>query len=436
MPKFAFLDTMIYLHYKPVEDLSWPDLLETDQVHILVPLVTIGELDKQKDTSAQRKLRERARRILQRLEGWEETQPTELRAGVDIQIHYRLPKLDFAEHDLDPSRNDNVLIATALDYKQQNPGVDVVLVTQDTTPRIVARARGLSVAKLPDELKLPVEADPVEQENRELRKQLEKLQAVSPKLSLRFQEEEAGNRMVIELDRPPAKPEKYVREKIEQLREEYPAQWREPSPLGHLIVPPEEEYRRYNADRERYFKQFEEHILGKWEREKKRLLSFRIVLELVNEGTAPAEDIDLYLHFPDGFRLLEESDLEDEEKIYGPPRPPQPPRTSADIASEQLRSSLRSARPYMPDLSGLQSLGSRLGPPSNVSPPTIRETGSYEVKWKVRRVKHKQHAPLQPLIIVFDDHESASSFGIDYRLHAGNLPDEVKGQLHVVVKKP
>lgn len=435
MPKVAFLDTMIYLHYKPVEEVPWPDLLETDQVHILVPRVTIGELDNHKDTNAQRKLRERARRILQRIEGWEETQPTKLRAGVVIQVHYRLPRLDFAEFDLDPSRNDDVLIATALDYKQQNPSADVVLVTQDTTPRMVARALGLSVAKLADELKLPVEADPVEQENRELRRQLERLQAASPKLFLRFQGEEADNRTVFDLQRLPAKPEEYIREQVEQLREKYPAQWREQTPFGPMLVPPEHEYRRYNAERERYFEQYEEYLLGTWEREKKRRLSFRIALELVNDGTAPAEDVDLYLHFPDGFVLLEESDLEDEEEMYGPPRPPRPPRTSAEMMSEQVKSSLLSTQPYIPDLSYLNSVHSRLGPPPNISSPTIRETESYEVEWTVQRLKHKQAAPLQPLIVTFRHYESASSFGIDYRLHAGNLPDKVEGKLHVVVKK-
>jgi hypothetical protein len=71
----------------------------------------------------------------------------------------------------------------------------------------------------------------------------------------------------------------------------------------------------------------------------------------------------------------------------------------------------------------------------NASPPTIRKTGSYEVEFYVERIKHKLQQESDPLYILFESFEAAQSFKIDYRLLAANIPEEVTGQLHVVIEK-
>ena len=51
----VFLDTMIYLHYKSLEEIDFVDLLNADIVKIVIPRITIKELDKEK--SAQKAIK-------------------------------------------------------------------------------------------------------------------------------------------------------------------------------------------------------------------------------------------------------------------------------------------------------------------------------------------------------------------------------------------
>ena len=71
----------------------------------------------------------------------------------------------------------------------------------------------------------------------------------------------------------------------------------------------------------------------------------------------------------------------------------------------------------------------------NVSPPTIRRTDSYEVNFHVARIKHKTHESCPTLYAIFDSFDSARSFHTDYRILAANVPQEITGQLHVIIQK-
>ncbi|GAI10502.1 unnamed protein product, partial [marine sediment metagenome] len=73
--------------------------------------------------------------------------------------------------------------------------------------------------------------------------------------------------------------------------------------------------------------------------------------------------------------------------------------------------------------------------PQNVSAHSIRKTRSYEVEFHLQRIKHKLQEPADPLYILVESFEIARSFKIDYRLLAANIPSEVIGQLHVIIKK-
>jgi hypothetical protein len=37
--------------------------------------------------------------------------------------------------------------------------------------------------------------------------------------------------------------------------------------------------------------------------------------------------------------------------------------------------------------------------------------------------------------IQFEDYETAKSFHVDYRIRAANIPEEIKGNLHVIIEK-
>lgn len=94
---------------------------------------------------------------------------------------------------------------------------------------------------------------------------------------------------------------------------------------------------------------------------------------------------------------------------------------------------LSSVRPIpsplaMPDFSRIEKIG------RNVSSPTIRRTNSYEIHFHVRTLKHKYQEPFETLFVAFDSWDTAKPFTVGYELSAGNVPNVVHGQLHVIVE--
>jgi hypothetical protein len=70
--------------------------------------------------------------------------------------------------------------------------------------------------------------------------------------------------------------------------------------------------------------------------------------------------------------------------------------------------------------------------PPNISSPDISRSNSYDVKLHVRKLKQNTLEGFDPMIIIFDSLDQISSFQIDYRLVAANVPTAVTGKLHVI----
>jgi hypothetical protein len=143
-------------------------------------------------------------------------------------------------------------------------------------------------------------------------------------------------------------------------------------------------------------------------------------LMLGNRGTAPANDIDIFLYFPDGFELYDKESL---PPIPSEPEPPEKPGVS------RLGSMVAQLQPAMWNFQ-MPKVG-----PTNVSAPLIRKTESYEVRIHVGQQKHNLEQPVASLYAIFESYEAARSFGFHYTLVAANLPKPIEGDLHVIVKK-
>ena len=63
----------------------------------------------------------------------------------------------------------------------------------------------------------------------------------------------------------------------------------------------------------------------------------------------------------------------------------------------------------------------------------IKKTGSYEVAFNVKKLKHGFQYKIDPLYITFPSVESAKSFDIDYSIFPENHPERIKGKVHVVL---
>src|SRR5258708_3890307 len=97
MKKVLFLDTNVFEHFPPVDQMDWLTIADCNQATLAVPQITIRELNRHKDTSPRGRLRRRATSALAQLTKWaRQPQPVQLRVGVDLIFINREPMLDFA----------------------------------------------------------------------------------------------------------------------------------------------------------------------------------------------------------------------------------------------------------------------------------------------------------------------------------------------------
>lgn len=434
----VFFDTMIFLHYRDLDQIDLPNVLGVSDITVMIPRTVINELDKHKDsTHLKRKIRERARSSLQKIESWFEG--TEVRPGISAFECYVRPKFDLAGRELDPNRNDDVLIATVLQFKSDNPNDAVVLVTQDVGPKLSARRLGIQVMELPRQYALPDDPDPIERENQELKARIARIENALPRVSAVFLTENGYTiHQKIVIRQPPALDEEAMRVQLDKRKSSLPEFHPPPpsvtaeSPLAAFQqvlktnlndVISQGEYDRYNRERGEYFIAYEAYLRRQSDYDAMRYVGTLLEIAVINSGTAPAEDVDVLLHFPDGFSLYSSENL---PKAPEEPTRPINPRSTLAMFTGRLDFAASLPKPYFPDIHALSTM---------VSSFSIRRTRSYEVEDCFHSIKHGEHERIRDLLLVFDSFESARGFSIDYTLRPRNLPEPVTGQLHIEVEK-
>lgn len=435
MTKHAFLDTNIFLHCKTIEQIDLPTILNTDRVIVVISRITIRELDDQKDHNPNRHLRDRARKALKLIETWAE-QEREIRAGVIPKVYQKNPAFPLQEHNLDPSRGDDVLVASILQYRTDYPGETVCLISQDTGPRLTAKVYEIESTQLPAPCRLPDAQGPLEKENEQLRRELLRYSSRSPNLSVGFlKNKDRGPLLKIQIYRLKAFSPEEIESEVQAASSRLAMPDESPSNnRGALISvweqllqkPSQEEYERYRKDVESYLIAYREYLtrLSSFRAEAFRSVSFTICI--TNTGTAPAENVDMYFHFPDGFQLFE---TDQAPRKPMPPREPHPPRTAKEIAYAIANPnfSVISPSPISPDLFN------KVATPRSFK---LRKTHSYDVTNRHPTIKHGGYsARLPEMTLVFDSWESAQSFPCEYHIQPDNLIAPVIGTLQFVVTK-
>ena len=436
--KAIFLDTNVFMHYEPIDQIDWVNWIEAEELRIMISRVVIQELDRHKDQHPSIKLRHRARNRLQQIERWLETGAHRLQKNVAIIADLAHPSIIFSEYGLSEHQPDDVLVAAMIQYRADHPDHDLLLVSHDVGPRLKAAAHGIPRTPAPDRYRLAQEIDPAEKEAQELRQRVQQLEHALPLLQLTF----AGpsgyqNHQEITIHEGQPPPEEEIAERIDQLRRRHPPRAVQKKPSEDLFglsamsaglaswheVSPSD-IREYNAKLEEYFLRYERYLRASARERIAAGLTAKLDLVLANSGGRPSNDIDVHMHFPDG-----PTPERSPPKRSEPPSAPSEPKTQYERTlglglSVPYHGATRDVRTSFPDLS-----------PSNVGGYEIKKTNSHDVNVHFGRVKHGTHEELPPLYLVFPDFDSTSSFSFTYRLHAADVPDVVEGELHVKVRK-
>lgn len=447
--KIVFLDTNVYLHYQLFDQINWLEVLKAEDITIIVPPVIIRELNKHKDSHSRPRVKKRADVILKKLFTlFDADSKVLLRDGIEILLEDRDPLIDFDTHQLNRDVQDDVLIGNIIMCRTEVPETEIVLVTSDFGLTLSAKARrqGIATFKIPDNFKIPDEPNPEQQRIKELEKEIRELQLRIPQLSLMF--EDGSNYANFTVSPPFELTADEIEDKLKTVRDRYPKMDKQPKPpaeggkennstltgiaaaiaamqLNHISS---KAIAEYNEELENFYREYEQFLQDDVLYSNFMRRTIKLAILLVNDGTAPAEDIDIFMHFPDGFRLF------DEDNFPNRPTEPQPP--SKPKSTLEMFGSMRESLIVPSYLSNLTPYhAGSISPPSNVSSMNIRRTNSYDVDFHVRRLKHQMQEPADILYVVFDSFEEVKSFQIDYKILAADVPNEIDGSLHVVIEK-
>jgi hypothetical protein len=184
-----------------------------------------------------------------------------------------------------------------------------------------------------------------------------------------------------------------------------------------------EEYARYNQEVGDFFREYPNYLRELHEYKRLSGLTVEIRLVVENVGNTPAEDVDLHLHFPDGFALGERTAEEPAE-----PSQPTAPRKWGEmfVRPRDFLTEMAMPTSYVPAETMRAASRERF---------KITRTNSYDVQRSFERIKHSYSRPVNSMVLTFDSLASAHSFQIGYQLTAANLPQAMAGSLNVVVHK-
>ncbi|MBZ0277307.1 MAG: hypothetical protein K8I60_14260 [Anaerolineae bacterium] len=426
------------MQFQTFDEVDWPKVVDADEVCLVVPLTVIDELDKHKNDPISDRRRKRARLIIGKLQRFD-GEP--VHSSTSLLILQDNPKSEwFDANNIDFDDNDKKIIGTAKWFQEQQRDRDVVTVSGDYGFRLRAKALKVVCVEPNDHLKqLGDEPDPQQKEIADLKQQVIRLQNAMPKLSLHFRQ---GNELVdclnlsINFDPIELTDEEIdaqIKERrialgydghVEQSREEEHTQGIDiscflnmTSALG-IEYPSKQEVEQYHLKVDDYLEKYREYLPRLMKYKTYRAITSEIILVLENSGSAPADDIDMYLHFPNGFTLREELlSISDE-----PSQPPKPkPRSLLhDMISPYIGTSIPSIFPEPPGY---------IGPPES-NGPVIRKSNSYDVNNDLDRLKQHHVWDWPSLYATFHRPTKLPiAFNVEYEITAANIPDVVKGKL-------
>jgi hypothetical protein len=425
-----FVDTMEYLHFRPLDELDLPGLTGADSVTVVIPRITIRELDKHKSSHPIRAIRDRAKRVLAEIERAIKIGGAQKRK-IGIEYFDVNPKDELEEFDLNPEWADDVLIASILAYTKNTGDANVALLTQDTGPRLSCHRLDIKAFELTEDLRLPEELNETEKENRALRQQLAQVTQLRPILSFGFAgQPEIESFARFSVQRPDDVDEEKISRIVQEIRDKYPRRLvdeneRRMAYLVGLASTGEgpQQWDEYNERLESFYLEVEEHhrAIHKFNQAHRLRISFSGLIR--NTGNAPAIDVDVLLRIPKPLNVYPEDGLPEE------PEEPTPPRKPKSRFEEITLGAL--SRQYYPG--ALAPYLDLLGKPSTFEIRKVQEFNL--VSDHFDRIKHGTTVNFPTIYIEFPSFEEACSFHVQYEIRPANTAAPFIGEMHFVLDK-
>jgi len=448
--KFIFIDTNVCLHFTEFDRYPWYTHFDNkEKLTIVLTHPLIEELDKKK-YSGKNHLKQRATNTLKKIEKFKSIESTE---NFKVQFFNEVISKDYIESKgLDPTDGDDKMIAAILKFSENHQNVNnVVFVSNDLGPRLKVNKFSIEAITPFDKHRLQNPESDLDKTLKKLQIENEKLKNLSPKLSITFRDN--SNLIKFEIKKVLEDKKQFVEPKLElikkplkrfKLKDELERERKEEEkrnekqnkkevkgenefllslllndPLNDLNRIREEDKIKYNQKLQRYYIEYERYLYELYEYKIMKSLTIEFQFELNNDGTVPADDIDIYIHFPDGFELYDEESY--------PPEPNAPKEPNRPVSPYDMMLSL----PSIPNLDFPTNFNVPHEKP-NISSPSIKKTNSYDVDFNVRKLKHNKIAVLNKMFVKFETYESIINFKVDYEIRCSNVREVVKGNLNFI----
>lgn len=427
------LDTNIALHFKQADQIDWYEIVNAKEIFLVITPTFIRELEKHKTQHSLYKLRKRAQRYTSWLSSFlEKDASPQIREHVWLEFIPYEPQIDLQKHRLSSSIPDDQFIAHALEY-MENSEIGIWVATSDLGLKMKLKIHGINYFEPPNKFRLSSELDPVERENAQLKEQLAEFKSRLPKLKLCFADN--LNRLEFTLSQPEPI-EIFVSKKMKPIKAKYPEISVQDESLSSEKIMVQKEsgtvqnisltnrkrkelVDAYNQKLEEYYGEYEKYLYGWWQFHQQSSLVFEIPLLLVNEGTSPANDIDILLKFPETIELY------DRKSFYEPPLPPNPPTKPGRINIDNFTGG------KILDSFSISRLSNLL--PQNSDEPSV-SPNERQVKFWIKSLKHNRKQALKSFRVYFRTREEICNFACNYQIYVTEISEPITGELHFVAK--
>jgi len=450
---YLIIDTNVCLHFKSIDEYPWKEHLDgNEKITIVFTYPLLAEVDSKK-YDRKNHIKKRAIKTVKLIQQVDNLEP---RNGCKMLFYNTaINGSDIESLGLDVKDADDKLLAALLKFRDDYKNETIFLVSNDLGPRMKAKTFGID-SIIPFEKHLLEDPDDeLVKKIKQLQLENEKLKNKIPRLSVTFNDGERKANYKIELKlidneefidyhmnlikkehqryklKIEIEKERETETETENSKKKESVQKLDTiSPFkqaierlqqsgGYLGIS-EEEKVKYNSELLLFYNEYKNYLQQLISYKKIDSLTIEIDLKLSNIGTTPAEDIDVYFHFQDGFELFDE-----ENYPAGPSEPQAPYKRTSVYDFPTMNHNLSEISSRLERLTNLNS---------NVSSPTINKTNSYDVNIHVTKLKHNQSELLDRMYIVFDSYDSLISFSIDYELRCSNIPYVVKDKLNFIIK--